>query len=45
MLPVRGVAAFPREQDWGGINKVVLFGDCCEWKHLVKGLAVECVEE
>lgn len=45
VLPVRGVAAFPREQDWGGINKVVLFGDCCEWKHLVEGLPVECVEE
>lgn len=45
VLPVRGVAAFPREQDWGGINKVVLFGDCREWKHLVKGLTVECVEE
>ena len=45
VLPVRGVAEFPRELDWSGIDKVVLFGDCREWKHLVKGLPVECVEE
>ena len=45
VLPVRGVAEFPRELDWKEINKVVLFGDCCEWRHLVQGLAVECVEE
>lgn len=45
VLPVRGVAKFPRELDWRGIDKVVLFGDCREWKHLVNGLPVECVEE
>ena len=45
VLPVRGVAEFPGELDWCGIDKVVLFGDCREWKHLVKGLPVECVEE
>ena len=45
VLPVRGVAEFPRELDWSGIDKVMLFGDCREWKHLVKGLAVECEEE
>ena len=45
VLPVRGVVEFPRELDWSGIDKVVLFGDCREWKHLVKGLPVECVEE
>ena len=45
VLPVRGVAAFPRELDWSGIDKVVLFGDCREWKHLVEGLPVECEEE
>ena len=45
VLPVRGVAEFPRELDWGGIDKVMLFGDCHEWKHLVMGLPVECVEE
>lgn len=45
VLPVRGVVEFPRELDWSGINKFVLFGDCREWKHLVKGLPVECVEE
>lgn len=45
VLPVRGVVEFPRELDWSGIDKVVLFGDCREWKYLVKGLPVECVEE
>ena len=45
VLPVRGVAEFPGELDWCGIDKVVLFGDCREWKHLVKGLPVECEEE
>ena len=45
VLPVRGVVEFPRELDWSGIDKVVLFGDCREWKHLVKGLPGECVEE
>ena len=45
VLPVRGMTRFPRELDWRGIDKVVLFGDCCEWEYLVKGLPVECVEE
>ena len=45
VLPVRGRTRFPREMDWRGIGKVMLFGDCREWKHLVKGMTVECVEE
>ena len=45
VLPVRGMTRFPREMDWRGIDKVMLFGDCREWKHLVKGMTVECVEE
>lgn len=45
VLPVRGMTRFPREMDWSGIDKVMLFGDCREWKHLVKGMTVECVEE
>ena len=45
VLPVRGVSRFPRKFDWTSINRVVLFGDCCEWKYLVSGLTVECVEE
>lgn len=45
VLPVRGMMRFPREMDWSGIDKVMLFGDCREWKHLVKGMTVECVEE
>ena len=45
VLPVRGVTRFPRELDFGGIDKIVLFGGCREWTHLVKGVPVECVEE
>lgn len=45
VLPVRGMTRFPREMDWSGVDKVMLFGDCREWKHLVKGMTVECVEE
>lgn len=45
VLPVRGISRFPREMDLSGIDKVMLFGDCREWKHLVKELPVECVEE
>ena len=45
VLPVRGILRFPREMDLSGVGKVMLFGDCREWKHMVKGLPVECVEE
>ena len=45
VLPVRGVARFPCELDWQGINRVALFGDCREWRHLVKGLPVASEEE
>ena len=45
IAPVRGVTRFPRELDLGGIGKVMLFGDCCEWAYLVKDVPVEGVEE
>ena len=42
-LPVRGVSRFPRDIDLSAFGRVVLFGDCCEWAPLVKGVPVECV--
>ena len=45
VLPVRAVARFPRDIDFSGIGKVMLFGACREWGHLARGLPVECVEE
>ena len=45
VFPVRGISEFPRKMDWSRIDRVVLFGDCCEWRHLIKGVSVECVEE
>lgn len=44
-LPVRGVSRFPKDTDLSGFSRVVLFGDCCEWAPLVKGMPVECVRE
>ena len=44
-LPVRGIAEFPREMDWRGIDKVILLGGCCEWRYLLEGRCVECVCE
>ena len=44
VLPVRAVARFPRDIDFSGVGKVMLFGACREWGHLVRGLPVECVE-
>ena len=44
LMPIRGISEFPRDLAIGSFDKVVLFGDCCEWKHLVKGVSVECVE-
>lgn len=45
VLPVRGVAEFPREMDWRGIDKVILLGDCREWWYLLEGRCAECVCE
>ena len=43
-MPIRGISEFPYGLAICSFDKVVLFGDCCEWKHLVKGARVECVE-
>ena len=45
VLPVHAVARFPRDIDFSGVGKVMLFGACREWEHLAKGLPVERVEE
>ena len=44
VMPVRGVSRFPRELDFRGVDRVMLFGTCREWAHLVKGgVPVSCV--
>ena len=44
VMPVRGVTRFPRDLDWRGVDRVMLFGTCREWAHLVKGgVPVSCV--
>ena len=44
VMPVRGVTRFPRDLDWCGVDRVLLFGTCREWVHLVKGgVPVSCV--
>ncbi len=45
VLPVHAVSHFPHDLDLSGIGKVMLFGNCREWSHLVKGAPVLCVED
>ena len=45
VLPVHAVSRFPNDFDFSGIGKVMLFGTCREWAHLVKGIPVICVED
>lgn len=45
ILPVHAVSRFPNDFDFSGIGKVMLFGACREWSHLVKGIPVICVED
>ena len=45
VLPVHAVSHFPRDFDFSGVDKVMLFGNCREWSHLVKGVPVTCVED
>lgn len=45
VLPVHAVSRFPHDLDLSGIGKVMLFGACREWAHLVKGIPVICVED
>ena len=45
VLPVHAVSRFPHDFNMSGVGKVMLFGNCCEWAHLVKGIPVVCVED
>jgi hypothetical protein len=44
IVPIHPLSRFPADFDFADIDRVMLFGDCQEWAHLVKGLPVECVE-
>ena len=45
VLPVHAVSRFPHGIDLSSIDRVMLFGNCREWAHLVKGVPVVCVED
>lgn len=44
-LPIHAVARFPHDMDLSGVGNVMLFGNCREWAHLVKGVPVICEGE
>ena len=44
-LPVHAVSRFPQNFDMSGVGRVMLFGNCREWAHLVKGVPVVCAED
>ena len=45
VLPIHAVSRFQHDIDFSGVGKVMLFGNCREWSHLVKGAPVLCVED
>lgn len=45
VLPIHAVSRFPHDIDLSGVDKVLLFGNCREWSHLVKGVPVLCSED
>jgi len=45
VLPIHAVSRFPHDFDMSGVGKVMLFGNCREWAHLVKGVPVVCAED
>ena len=45
VLPIHAVSRFPHGIDLSGVGKVMLFGNCREWAHLVKGVPVICAED
>ena len=45
IVPIHPLSRFPADFDFADIDRVMLFGDCQEWAHLVKGILVECVED
>jgi hypothetical protein len=44
VLPIHAVSRFPYDIDFSGVGKVMLFGNCHEWVHLVKGVPAVCAE-
>ena len=44
VLPIHAVSRFPYDFDMSGVGKVMLFGNCREWAHLVRGVPVVCAE-
>ena len=45
VLPIHTVSRFPHDIDFSGVGRVMLFGNCREWAHLVKGVPVVCAED
>lgn len=41
--PVHALSRFPRGKKLDRISCIVLFGNCCEWDYLVKGIPIKCV--
>ena len=45
VLPVHAVSRFSHDIDLSSIGRVMLFGNCREWEHLVKGVPVVCAAD
>ena len=45
VLPIHAASRFPHDIDLSGVGKVMLFGNCHEWDHLVKGVPVVCAAD
>ena len=45
VIPVRPVLRFPHGAEPGSVDRVLLFGRCREWAHLVEGVPASCVED
>ena len=45
VLPIHAVSRFPHGIGLSGVGKVMLFGNCREWAHLVRGVPVVCAED
>ena len=44
ILPIKPILRYPVNIDLSDVSKVVLLGNCREWRHLVKGVPVVCPE-
>ncbi len=45
VLPAHAVSRFPHDIDLSDVDRVMLFGNCREWAHLVKDVPVVCAED